>query len=89
MASCHRLQPAAQQADGLAPSLGSSQTMLSLNAEKRSEQTIARKPNSDHMTSLPSRLGRKDQTIPYSCRRPPQRDSEMPHGEKPCPVLAV
>ncbi len=45
MASCHRFQPATQQADGLAPCSGSSQTMPSLNAEKRSEQPIAHKPN--------------------------------------------
>ncbi len=45
MASCHRLQPAAQQADALAPCPDSSQTMPSLDAEKRREQTIAHKPN--------------------------------------------
>lgn len=45
MASCHRLQPAAQQADDLAPCSGTSQTMPSLNSKKRSEQPIAHKPN--------------------------------------------
>ncbi|KHN51385.1 hypothetical protein OI72_19675 [Aeromonas hydrophila] len=45
MASYHRLQPAAQQADDLAPCPGSSQTMLSLSAEKRREQPTTHKPN--------------------------------------------
>ncbi len=44
MASCHCVQPASQQADDLAPGSGTSQTMPSLNAEKRSEQPIAHKP---------------------------------------------
>lgn len=46
MASCHRVQPAVQQADDLTPCSGTSQTMQSLNAKKRSEQPIAHKPNS-------------------------------------------
>jgi hypothetical protein len=45
MVSCHRLQPAAQQADDLAPCPDSSQTMPSLNAKKRSKKPTAHKPN--------------------------------------------
>lgn len=45
MESCHRVQLATQQADDLAPYPGSSQTMPSLNAEKRREQPITLKPN--------------------------------------------